>query len=148
MLTSRTLGIITSAVLVTSISAAYYSHALPVYNISSFNPAEPCERPQGYILVIQDGNGFNRSLPGGAQSNPWPKIQVHKGETVKIVVCNLDKNQAHGFAINHYFDRGVALGPAQVYRLSFVAKDLGKFVIYCDVFCSAHSFMVAELVVS
>jgi len=148
MLTSRTVGIIVSALLVTSISAAYYSHALPVYNVSSLNTPEPCTRPQGYILVIQDGSGFNASSIHGAPSNPWPKIQVHKGETVNIIVCNMDKVQAHGFAINHYFDRGIALGPGQVYRLSFIAKDPGNFVIYCDVFCSVHSFMVAELVVA
>jgi len=148
MLTSRTLGLIASALLVTSVSAAYYSHALPVYNISSLNTPEICNWPQGHTLVIQDGNGFNGSSAHGAPSNPWPKIQVHKGETVNIMICNKDKVQAHGFAINHYFDRGIALGPGQVYRISFTAKDPGNFVIYCVVFCSAHNFMVAELVVS
>ena len=148
MLTSRTLGIIASALLVTSVSAAYYSHALPVYNISSVNTPEPCKRSQDSILVIQDGSGFNGSSTHGAPSNPWPKVHVHKGDTVNIIVCNVDKVQAHGFAINHYFDRGTALGPGQMYRLSFIAKDPGSFVIYCVVFCSAHNFMVAELIVT
>lgn len=148
MLTSRTLGLIASALLVTSVSAAYYSQALPVYNLPSLNTPEPCPSPQGSILIIQDGNGFNASSTHGAPTNPWPKIHVQKGDTVNIMICNLDKVQAHGFAINHYFDRGIALGPGQVYRLSFIAKQPGNFVIYCVVFCSAHNFMVAELVVT
>jgi nitrous oxide reductase len=148
MLTSRTLGIVASVLLVTAVSAAYYSHALPVYNISSLNTPEACDKQQGYSMIIQDGNGFNGSSAHGSPSNPWPKIEVHKGDIVNLIVCNMDKVQAHGFAINHYFDRGIALGPGQVYRLSFTAKDAGHFVIYCVVFCSAHNFMVAQLVVS
>jgi nitrous oxide reductase len=148
MLTSRTLGIIASVLVVTSVSAAYYSHALPVYRISSLNTPEPCNHQEGDILVIQDGNGFNGSSAHGAPSNPWPRIHAHQGDVVNIVVCNMDKVQAHGFAINHYFDKGIALGPGQVYRLSFTAKDQGKFVIYCVVFCSAHTFMIGQLAVS
>src|SRR2546428_12392830 len=76
MLTSRTLGLIASALLVTSVSAAYYSQALPVYNLPSLNTPEPCPSPQGSILIIQDGNGFNASSTHGAPTNPWPKIHV------------------------------------------------------------------------
>ncbi len=107
-----------------------------------------CDAPPGYILIIADRQGFNSSITHGAPKNPWPLIQVRKGETVNIFVCNLDRVEPHGFAIDHYFDRGVALKPGDTYKLTFVANEAGKFAIFCNVFCSVHPFMLGQLAVS
>lgn len=55
--------------------------------------------------------------------------------------------EPHGFAIDHYFDAGRVLRPGDEYKLSFVAKDSGAYVIFCNVFCSIHVYMIGSLVV-
>jgi hypothetical protein len=107
-----------------------------------------CERPPGYFLIIADLSGFNDSINHGAPLNPWPVIRVHEGDTVRIVVCNKDTSQAHGFAIQTYFDAGVILAPGDAYRIIFTATVPGTFVIYCNIFCTVHAFMVGRLLVS
>ena len=62
-----------------------------------------CQASKGYITIIQDSSGFNGSIGHGAPRNPWPVITVHRGETVSLLVCNLDRVESHGFAIDHYF---------------------------------------------
>ena len=144
MLKRQTLGIIASVLVIVGLSAGYYSNILPINSLITQSVAQPCNRPEGYLLVVMDGLGFNSSRVRGT---PWPLLHVHRGDTVDIIVCNLDSSQAHGFAIDHYFDKGVALGPGQVYKIHFVANDTGDFVIYCDVFCPVHSYMIGRLTV-
>jgi len=64
------------------------------------------------------------------------------------MVCNLDTVQSHGFALEHYFDRGVTLMPGNAYKVSFVANIAGSFTIYCNVFCTVHPFMLGKLTIT
>jgi FtsP/CotA-like multicopper oxidase with cupredoxin domain len=105
--------------------------------------AQSCERPPGYVLMILDDGGFNDSIHRGQ-----PTIEFQRGDTVNILVCNLDPVQSHGFAIDHYFATGVTLRPGEAYRVSFVTRDPGSFTIYCNVFCTVHTFMKGRLVVN
>src|SRR6266480_1310441 len=86
---------------------------------------------------------FNDSIHRGQ-----PTIEFQRGDTVNILVCNLDTIQSHGFAIDHYFPIGVTLRPGEAYKVSFVAKEPGSFTIYCNVFCTVHTFMKGRLVVN
>ena len=105
--------------------------------------ANGCEKPPGYVLMILDERGFNDSIGRGE-----PALQVGHGETVNILVCNLDPVQSHGLAIDHYFPTGVVLRPGEAYKISFVANDTGSFTLYCNVFCTVHSFMRGRLIVN
>jgi FtsP/CotA-like multicopper oxidase with cupredoxin domain len=107
-----------------------------------------CERPPGFILIIADLSGFNNSIGHGAPSNPWPVITVRRGDVVRLLVCNKDSTQPHGFAIGTYLDAGVTLAPGDAYRITFTATRPGSFVIYCNIFCTVHVYMVGRLIVS
>jgi len=107
-----------------------------------------CDRPPGFFLIIADLSGFNDSIAHGAPVNPWPIIRVQQGDVVHILVCNKDMSQAHGFAIQSYFDKGVVLAPGDAYRIVFTATLPGAFVFYCNIFCTVHAFMVGRLIVS
>jgi heme/copper-type cytochrome/quinol oxidase subunit 2 len=102
-----------------------------------------CDRPPGYDSIILDSSGFNNSR------RLFPNLlQFKVGQTVNLLVCNLDSVDAHGLVITHYFDTGVTLRPGQSYKISFVAKDVGAFLIYCNVLCPVHDFMRAKLIVT
>jgi FtsP/CotA-like multicopper oxidase with cupredoxin domain len=107
-----------------------------------------CDRPPGFILIIADLSGFNDSISHGAPVNPWPVIHVHQGDVVRLLVCNKDATQPHGFAIQTYLNAGVVLAPGGAYRIVFTASVPGTFVIYCNIFCTVHVFMVGRLIVS
>jgi hypothetical protein len=106
-----------------------------------------CDRPPGFSLIIADLSGFNNSIAHGAPVNPWPVIRVHQGDLVRILVCNKDATQPHGFAIETYFPVGVAIAPGQAYQIVFKATVSGTFVMYCNIFCTVHVFMVSRLIV-
>jgi FtsP/CotA-like multicopper oxidase with cupredoxin domain len=143
---------IVSAVVIGSVLGVYW----PSLNTLA-NPAPPtteasaCVRPPGYFLIVGDLEGYNDSVDHLEQAPdaPWPVIQVHRGDTVHILVCNLDDYSPHGFAIQHYFDVGVALMPHDSYRISFVADEDGTFIMYCNIFCPVHPYMQnGELIVT
>jgi FtsP/CotA-like multicopper oxidase with cupredoxin domain len=106
-----------------------------------------CDRPAGFFLIIADLSGFNGSISHGAPVTPWPVIRVHQDDVVRILVCNEDTTQPHGFAVSTYFPTGVAMAPGEAYRIIFTATVPGTFVIYCNIFCTIHVFMVAQLIV-
>lgn len=106
-----------------------------------------CDRPAGFLLIIADLSGFNGSISHGAPVTPWPVIRVQEGDVVRILVCNEDTTQPHGFAVSTYFPTGVAMAPGEAYRIVFTATVPGTFVIYCNIFCTVHVFMVAQLIV-
>ena len=142
MLTSRTLAILAISITAFSgfITIQYFHLPSAAFNVSL---AQSCERPPGYVLVTLDDNGFNDSIHRGQ-----PTIESQRGDTVNILVCNLDPIQSHGLAIDHYFPTGVTLRPGEAYKVSFVAKDLGSFTMYCNVFCTVHTFMKGRLIVN
>lgn len=110
-----------------------------------------CVKPANGFLIIASNLGYNDSIGHDAGPNsPWPVIRVQQGQTVNIVVCNIDV-QPHGFQINHYFDSNIeTLDPGQVIKLTpFVASQSGTFQIYCSIFCTIHIYMqYGQLVVS
>lgn len=106
-----------------------------------------CLRPPGFFLIIADLSGFNDSISHGAPANPWPVIRVQQGDVVRILVCNKDTTQPHGFAIDTYFPRGVTIMTGQAYTIVFTASVPGTFVMYCNIFCTVHIFMVSRLIV-
>jgi len=142
MLTSKTLAIL--AISITAFSGfivlQYFHLPNAAFNVSL---AQSCERPPGYVLMILGDRGFNDSIHRGE-----PTIEFQRGDTVNILVCNLDPIQSHGFAIDHYFATGVTLRPGEAYKVSFVAREPGSFTIYCNVFCTVHTFMKSRLIVS
>jgi hypothetical protein len=118
------------------------------YRFSVTVTRSTCTRPPGFFLIIADLSGFNDSIAHGAPLNPWPVVHVHLGDLVRFVVCNRDQAQAHAFAIQTYFDSGVVLAPGDAFRIEFKATLPGAFVIYCNIFCTVHAFMVGRLIVS
>jgi len=118
----------------------------PIEGETNVSPTT-CVRPAGYILIIADLGGFNDSISHGAPVNLWPIMRVNTGETLNLIVCNLDSTQPHGFAIDHYLPAGIPIRSGEAYKISFVAYDAGDFVIYCNIFCTIHVFMRGELIV-
>jgi hypothetical protein len=125
-----------------------YSQTIPVINISNATGTGINQSNSAYFTIVASDQGYNQSILHGAPSNPWPVIKVKLGTSVSIRVINNDTIEPHGFAINHYFDRGVAIQPGQSYTVSFVADEAGNFIIYCNIPCSIHVYMIAELQVS
>ncbi len=118
---------------------SYYTSAAPS-TVST--PAVGCNAPRGYVLIIAGPSGFNNSVN---HARPWPVVSVQKGDSVNLFVCNVDSVSAHGFAIDHYLDGGVALRPGETFRVSFVADRSGNFTIFCNIFCPVHILMRAQL---
>jgi heme/copper-type cytochrome/quinol oxidase subunit 2 len=110
-----------------------------------------CVKPAGYFLIVADMYGFNNSV-GHLHAFPnesWPVINVKRGDRLNILVCNEDDYSPHGFAIQDYFDRGIALMPHESFRLSITANQAGNFTIYCNIFCPEHAYMQSgQLVVT
>jgi flagellar basal body-associated protein FliL len=135
-------GVVTGAI------PLFQSPGSGTYRSSVTVTRSTCTRPPGFFLIIADLSGFNDSIAHGAPLNPWPVVHVHLGDFVRFVVCNQDQTQAHAFAIQTYFDSGVVLAPGDAFRIEFKATFPGTFVIYCNIFCTVHAFMVGRLIVS
>jgi FtsP/CotA-like multicopper oxidase with cupredoxin domain len=142
------------AVIITLTVLATGLVSIPPSQPSTSVPSAPtvkkstCDRPPGFILIIADLSGFNDSISHGAPVNPWPVVQVQQGDVVRLLVCNKDTTQPHGFAIQTYLNAGVVLAPGDAYTIVFTATLPGNFVIYCNIFCTVHVFMVGRLIVS
>jgi len=137
------------ALVVLAIGIVFVPPNQPANNVPSVTVTKStCNRPPGFVLVIADLSGFNNSISHGAPMNPWPVIRVERGQVVRLLVCNQDTTQPHGFAITDYLEPGVVMAPGDAYRIVFTATLEGTFRIYCDVFCTVHVFMVGRLIVS
>ena len=68
-------------------------------------------------------------------------MNVTISETVTIHVMNKDPTQSHGFAVIHYFDKGIALQPGDCIDVSFTANQLGTFRVFRTIPCTVHFFM-------
>ena len=140
------------AIIVVSVLAVTGVLALVPFDLSNnimsrVSSVQNCDRPPGYVLLILDNSGLNDSIHRASPGTPAITLFFQKGDTINILICNLDTIQAHGFAVSHYFDRGVTLRPGDAYKVSFVARDAGSFTIYCNVFCTVHTFMLGKLAV-
>lgn len=98
-----------------------------------------CQRPSGGILIVVSRYGYNDSiLMGAGPTKPWPIVQVQRGETVKIAVCNTD-SEAHGFQVATYVQSSVnIIPPGQELNFTFLANKEGTFGIYCAIPCDLH----------
>jgi len=139
------MGISVVVVLVGLISAIYVfkfdlggSQPITGSTATTQNLPAGCQKLPGGYLIIASITGFNDSISHGAPTKAWPIVTVNKGDTVKLVVCNID-SQAHGFQINNYFDSNIeSVAPGQAITVSFVADKTGTFTIYCSIPCSVH----------
>jgi FtsP/CotA-like multicopper oxidase with cupredoxin domain len=157
---SRGLVLLNKLVLVGILAAVIVGSVVSFYWPSLSTPANPppvteraaiCVKPPGYFLIVANLGGFNDSVTHLQKSpnEPWPVVRVHRGDRVNIMVCNTDDYSPHGFAIEHYFDTGVALMPHETFRFSFVAGQAGTFTMYCTIFCPVHPYMLSgQLIVS
>lgn len=136
-------GIVTALVIVSAVSYYWPSLSAPT-NPPPVTRTSSCVKPPGYFLIIADLQGFNNSVTHiqNSPNEPWPVIKVHKGDRVNILVCNMDDYSAHGFAVQHYLEAGVALMPHESFRFSFVADQVGSFTMYCNIFCPVHPYML------
>ncbi len=128
-----------------------------VFSISNFSPSyattksralASCASTSGGITIFANNHGYNDSISHTAPSTVWPVINVHRGDLVTLTFCNTDSVEAHGFAVDTYFDRGVILSPGTAYQISFTATHPGSFRIFCTNFCTVHKYMSGSLVVS
>ncbi len=124
------------------------SNYSPSYVLTKTRSLASCTYTEGTIAIVADDHGYNDSISHGAPANPWPVVSVKSGDMVNLTFCNLDFVEAHGFAIDTYFDRGVILSPGTAYQVSFTAVQPGIFRIFCTNFCTVHKYMSGKLVVS
>jgi heme/copper-type cytochrome/quinol oxidase subunit 2 len=142
---------VVAALMIGSVVSFYWPSLNTLANPPPTTQEAACVKPPGYFLIVADITGYNDSVDHIQKypSDPWPVIKVSRGEQVNIVVCNIDDYSPHGFAIENYFDVGVALMPHTSYRISFQANEDGTFTIYCSIFCPVHPYMqTGELIVT
>lgn len=134
---------VVAALIIGSVVSFYYPSTNSLANPPPATQIADCTRPPGYFLIIVDLTGFNDSVDHlqQAPNDPWPVIQVSRGTEVNILVCSDDSYSPHGFAIQHYFDQGIAIMPHQSFKISFLADQDGTFTIYCNIFCPVHPYM-------
>jgi hypothetical protein len=108
--------------------------------------------PTASFTIIEADPGNNYEGMNGSAYHPsaiWPIMQVQKGQTVVIHIMNCASSEPHGFAIQNYFVSGVTVRPGLSYTLTFNADQVGKFRVYCSIFCAIHPLMQnGELIVS
>ena len=92
-----------------------------------------------HYTITMTNQGFNGSR---TQPTPWPVMNVLQGQSVTIRVENNDTVESHGFVISHYFDAGVKLRPGEFHDVVFVANQTGSFLVYCNIVCSIHQYML------
>lgn len=140
-----TATVILSGTIVGVFSLSNYS---PSYVFTRTRSLASCTPTAGSGTIIADDHGYNDSISHGAPTLSWPVVNVHHGDLVNLTFCNLDSVEAHGFAIDTYFDRGVILSPGTAYQIAFTAYQTGSFRIFCTNFCTVHKYMSGRLAVS
>jgi nitrous oxide reductase len=95
------------------------------------------------FTIIESDAGPYEGMNGSAlhMSTPWPVMTVHKGQEVVIHIYNCASSEAHGFAIDYYFNLGVTVHEGQSFVETFLATMAGNFTVYCNVFCAIHPLM-------
>lgn len=132
----------------TTIGVFSVSNFSPPYAMTKGSALANCKSTPGGTTVVADNHGYNDSISHGAPSAPWPVVNVRHGDLVTLTFCNTDSVEAHGFAVDSYFNRGVILAPGTAYQISFTATQPGSFRIFCTNFCTVHKYMSGRLVVS
>ncbi len=137
---SRRVIIAIVLVAVAASGAVLTATALGVFNRLNclLNPST--STGQVHFTVVMSSQGFNESMTH--YPNSWPVLNVAACQTVTIHLVNQDTSDSHGFAITHYFTRGVALKPGQTYDVAFRATQTGTFLVYCNILCPIHIYML------
>ncbi len=133
-------GIVVVLVAGVTVTTAYSLHLFDTTGRSGPScPSSPASSSSSvnYTIIITN-QGFNASK---TYAQPCPVLNVRKGQAVTIHLENIDPVETHGFAITHYRDSGVLLGPGQSKDIPFTATQTGSFLIYCNVVCSIHLYM-------
>lgn len=97
------------------------------------------------ILIVEADIGSSYEGINGSAfhiNTNWPVITVYQGQKITVHVVNCPSSpEPHGFAIGNYFASGVTLSPGQSYTFTFVANTVGRFTVFCNVFCAIHQYM-------
>lgn len=94
--------------------------------------------PSVHFTITETNQGFNDSA---THSLPWPIMSVIQGQSVTVLVENNDTSSSHGFAITHYLIAGLQLRPGESHDVTFVADQIGDFMVYCTILCPVHQLM-------
>lgn len=98
-----------------------------------------------YFLIIEVDYPSSYAGINGSYyhvNTSWPVLTVYQGQKVTIHVLNCPSSfEPHGFAIGNYFAGGVTLSPGQSYTVDFVANAVGRYTVFCNVFCAIHQYM-------
>ena len=106
--------------------------------------ASPSASSVSILIVEADIGSSYEGINGSAfhLSVNWPVITVYQSQKITIHVLNCPSSpEPHGFAIGNYFASGVTLSPGQSYTFTFVANTVGRFTVFCNVFCAIHQYM-------
>ena len=113
----------------------------PALGIASSDP----NSSTAHFLIVEADIGTSYTGINGSYHHidtNWPVITVYQGQQVTIHVVNCPQSpEPHGFAIGFYFASGVALSPGQSYTFTFVASTIGRFTVFCNIFCAIHQYM-------
>jgi heme/copper-type cytochrome/quinol oxidase subunit 2 len=94
-----------------------------------------------HFTIVMSEQGFNSSK--ARYPTPWPIMNVRKGDKVSIHVENDDPGgEPHAFVITHYFASGIKLAGGQSDDISFTANQAGSFLVYCNILCTPHTYML------
>ena len=127
---SRKMIIATGLVIVAAGGTIAAAYALHLFNLGI---------PTPNFTIIMTNQGFNGSR--AHTSDPWPVMNVLRGQVATIHLENMDTTESHGFAITHYLDSGVQLRPGQSFDVVFTASQSGTFLVYCNIICTIHTYM-------
>lgn len=100
--------------------------------------------------VIEDGDHTYVFMVGIAPAFSLPKFNVKLGNTVTIVLTNMDsvEDLSHGFCMTHH-DVNFGVSPQETASVTFKADKKGVFWYYCPWFCHAlHLEMRGRMIVS
>jgi len=152
----KLLAITTIPILIASFSVAIITSWNP---ISLSTPFLVCQTPLGMnsFLIIENLSGMNNSEYHNVPTNHWPIIQVTKGESITIKVCNFDRNIDHGLSIASTSpsippvelsgDQCTVIKPLQTCTIKFVANEMGTFNMTDPLFTPEESLMESGLFV-
>ncbi len=124
-------------------------------NDPRFAPEHALAKKMGVKLgsdskVIEKGNHTYVFMTSVAPSFSLSKINIKHGNTVTLVLTNMDavEDLCHGICITQH-DINVGVSPQEIVSITFKADQKGVFWYYCPWFCHAlHLEMRGRMIVS
>ncbi len=104
-----------------------------------------------FSIYFNGKTGWTESRFAGyntfASKPPLRELHVHEGDLVVLRLMSTDDH--HGFALPAFGVEPIELVPGQYYEVRFRADRVGRFMMFCDLYCGpAHPEMNAWLVVT